>query len=98
MMGGVERAEYEEISGCLRGLVIRLGDRLQAKDLVLISEFIDVGELGLALEQIADVLSEDEQPVSPGERADMLALTERMSMGQRVPHALRFCPERPDQV
>jgi hypothetical protein len=29
-----------------------------------IHEFIDVGESGLALEQIADVLSEDEVPIS----------------------------------
>jgi len=40
------------------------------------------------------VLSEDEQPLTPDERADMLALVERMQMGDRVPRALQFCPER----
>lgn len=93
----VERAEYEHISGFLRGLLVRLDDRLRAKDLVLIAEFIDVGELGLALEQLADVLSEEETAISPRERADMLTLAERMSMGQRVPRTLEFCPVRPDQ-
>lgn len=53
-----------------------------------------VGELGLALEQIADVLSEDQLPLAPDERSDMLALVERMEMGARVPHALTFCPDR----
>ncbi len=57
------------------------------------AEFIDVGEFGLALEQIADVLSEDEQPLTPDERSDMLALARRMKMGGRVPRVLEYCPE-----
>jgi hypothetical protein len=70
----VDRVYYEEIAGVLRGLLIRLDDRLPAKDVTLIAEFIDANELGLVLEQIADVLSEDEQPLAAGERADMLKL------------------------
>ena len=91
---GVDRSSYEEIAGLLHGLLIRLDDRLPAKDITLIAEFIDVGELGLALEQVADVLSEDEQPLSADERADILALVDRMQMDERVPHALSFCPAR----
>jgi hypothetical protein len=88
----VDRAYYEEIAGQLHGLLIRLDDRLPGKDVTLIAEFINANELALALEQMADVLSEDEQPLSVDERADMLALVERMQMGDRVPHALTFCP------
>lgn len=91
---GVNRAYYEEIAGLLRGLLIRLDDRLPGKDVTLIAEFIDANELGLALEQLADVLSEDEQPLSPDERADMVALADRMQMGDRVARALRFCPAK----
>jgi hypothetical protein len=91
---GVDRAYYEEIAGVLHGLLIRLDDRLPGKDVTLIAEFIDAYELGLALEQLADVLSEDKQPLSPDERADMLALVERMQMGDRVHRALEFCPAR----
>jgi hypothetical protein len=91
---GVDRAYYEEIAGLLHGLLIRLDDRLPGKDVTLIAEFIDANELGLALEQLADVLSEAEQPLSPDERADMLALVDRMQMGDRVPRALEFCPAR----
>ena len=69
---GVDRA-YEEIAGLLYGLLIRLDDRLSGKDVALIAEFIEANELGLALEQLADVLSEDVQPLSPDERADMLS-------------------------
>lgn len=89
----MERVEYQEITDILHGLLIRLDDRIQSKDLALISEFIEVGELGLALEQMADVLSEDEQPLTSDERADMLALVSRMRMDNRVPEALAFCPE-----
>ena len=90
----VDRAYYEEIAGRLHGLLIRLDDRLPGKDITLIAEFIDANELGLALEQMADALSEDEQPLASDERADMLALVERMQMGDRVPGALRFCSEK----
>jgi hypothetical protein len=90
----VDRASFDEIAGILRGLLIRLEDRLLSKDITLIAEFIDVGELGLALEQMADVLSEDELPITADERADMLGLVARMQMGGRVPRALLLCPTR----
>ena len=89
----MERA-YGEIAGVLRGLLVRLDDRLPDMDVTLIDEFIDVNELGLALEQLADVLSEDEQPLTAEERADMLALVDVMQMGDRVSQALRCCPEK----
>lgn len=90
----VDREYYEEIAGVLHGLLARLDDRLPGKDVTLIAEFIDANELGLALEQLADVLSEDEKPISVDERADMLALVARMQMGDRVSHALSFCPAK----
>ncbi len=89
----VDRAYFEDVAGQLHGLLLRLDDRLPGKDVTLIAEFIDANELGLALEQMADVLSEDEQPLAADERADMLALVERMKMSDRVQGALRFCPE-----
>ena len=86
----MDRAYYEEIAGLLRGLLIRLDDRLPGRDVSVIAEFIDSNELGLALEQMADVLSEDERPLARAERADSLALVDRMEMGDRVPRALAF--------
>jgi hypothetical protein len=90
----VDRAYYEEIAGVLRSLLVRLDDRLPGNDVTLIAEFIHANELGLALEQMADVLAEDEQPLAADERADMLALVDRMQMSERVPRVLSFCPER----
>lgn len=89
----MDLAQYEEIAGVLRGLLIRMDDRLPDKDVRLVAEFIDVGELGLALEQIADALAEDALPLAPDERNDMVALADRMQMGDRVPHVLSFCSE-----
>lgn len=89
-----DRPHYDEIAGLLNGLLIRLDDRLPGRDVKLIAEFIDANELGLALEQMADRLSEDEKPLSVDERDDMLALVVRMQMDDRVPRALAFCPER----
>jgi hypothetical protein len=83
-----------EVAGVLHGLLVRLDDRLPGKDITLIAEFIEAYELALALEQLADVLSEDEQPLAADERTDMLALVARMQMGGQVPRALSFCPER----
>lgn len=52
----MDRAHREEIAWLLHGLLIRFSDRFSGKD-PLIAEFIDANELGLALEQMADVLS-----------------------------------------
>lgn len=82
--------DYEQISECLRGLLVRLDDRMSVKDLVLIAEFVDVGELGLALEQMADVLSEEDLAVSDDERTDMLALADRMKISNHIRRALEF--------
>lgn len=90
----VDTAYYEEVAGKLRALLTRLSDRLSGKDQVLIAEFIDANELGLALEQMADALSYDERPLTDDERFNMLALAGQMNMGNRVPRALTFCPRR----
>ena len=67
---------------------------LSGTDLLLITEFRDANELGLALEQIPDVLCEDELPVTADEHADMLALADRIRSDDRVSRALAFCSER----
>lgn len=88
----MERSYYEEIAGTLHGLLIRIEDRLSLQDATLVTEYIDANELGLALEGMAYALSEEQRPVTAGERADMLALSERMEMGDGVAEALRLCP------
>jgi hypothetical protein len=80
----VDRGYDEEMAGQLRGLLIRLENRLPVRDVSLAAEFIDANELGRALEQMAYALGEDDRPLTSQERVDMLALAERMRMGTRV--------------
>lgn len=88
----MDGAYYEDIAGRLRGLQIRLSDRLPDDSHAVITEFIDHNELGLALEQMADLLAEDEKPLSPDERTDMLILAKTMEIERRVNQALALCP------
>ncbi|MFN8076286.1 MAG: MafI family immunity protein [Kineosporiaceae bacterium] len=73
----------------------RLHDRLPTGQVEFIRELIDAAEWGIALEQIADCLSEDEAPLRGDERAALVALNERMGGGERVPGALSTCPVMP---
>jgi hypothetical protein len=69
-----------------------MGDRLRGEQAQLLHHFIEVGEYGLALEEIAGALAQDKIAVTDQERGDMLALNRQMKMGDIVPHALGFCP------
>jgi hypothetical protein len=88
----VDRGYYEEIAGLLRALLIRLADRLPTQVATEIAEEIDHNELGIALEWMAEALSEGRQPLSAEERADMLALADRMKMDDLIPDAISRCP------
>jgi hypothetical protein len=89
----VNDADFDQLSGGLHALAIRLADRIPAKDLSLISEFVDVGEFGVALEWMADGLSDKKQSLTSAERSAALALAERMGLGPRIAHSLSFCPQ-----
>lgn len=85
---------HEELRGEVRGLLIRLEDRLPADDVPLIEGSIDADEPGLALARIAHVLGQHREPISADERARLLALADRMELDQRVRGPLALCPER----
>lgn len=90
----MDRSYYDEIAGQLHGLLGRVADRLTTDDLTVTTELVAANELGVALEQMVGALSEDEQPLAADERADLLALAERMQLGERVARALSLCPAR----
>jgi hypothetical protein len=89
----MDAAYFEDLAGRLYGLVIVLEDRLGAGQAQLCHHFIEVGEYGLALEEIAGALAQDKTAITDHERGDMLALAARMKTGDLVPHALGFCPQ-----
>jgi len=94
----MDAAYYEELAGRLYGLLIGLDDRMDSEQAQLLHHFIDVGEYGLALEEIAGSLAQAAIAVTDQERADMLALAARMNLeGDLVPRALAACPEMGDR-
>lgn len=88
-----------EVRDALVRALNRLDDRIATtkveypvNQVDVLNELISAGEWGLALEQIADVLSEDEAGLRDDEREDLLALNGRLGMGERVSSALSLCP------
>ena len=83
---------YEDLAGRLYGLVIRLGDRLPADQVQWLHHVTEVGEYGLALEDMAGMLAHGQVAITDQERDDMLTLAGQMKMGGLVGDALRRCP------
>ena len=89
----MDAAYYEELAGRLYGLLIGLDDRIGRDQASLLHHFIEVGEYGLALEDIAGTLAQDAIAVTDQERLDMMALADRMKLEDGlVPRALAACP------
>jgi hypothetical protein len=93
----MDTAYYEELAGRLYGLLIGLDDRIGREQAQWLHHVIDVGEYGLALEDIAGTLAQDAIAVTDQERGDMMTLADRMKLeGDLVPRALAACP-RPQE-
>ena len=95
----MDTAYYEELAGRLYGLpiglLIGLDDRIGREQAQWLHHIIDVGEYGLALEDIAGTLAQDTIAVTDQERDDMMALAARMNLeGNLVPRALAACHGR----
>ena len=78
MDAAYDAAYYEDLAGRLYGLVIRLSDRLPADQVQWLHHVIEVGEYGLALEDMAGMLAHGGIAITDQERGDMLALAGRM--------------------
>ncbi len=86
----MDRAGYEELAGRLSGL----DDCIGSERARLPRHFIEVGEYGLALAEIAGTLAQDAIAITGQERGDMLALAARMKLdGDLVLRALAACPQ-----
>lgn len=85
----MERAELERR---LRGLGDSVADRLTCEQATWFAEFVGVGEYGLALEMLADWLSEDALPISEAELGEATSLATAMGIAERVTSPLRLCP------
>ena len=89
----MDAAYYEDLAGRLYGLLISLEDRLGREQAQEFHHYIEVGEYGLALEEIAGELAQHATAITGQERGDMLGLVQHMTMDDGlVPRALRSCP------
>jgi hypothetical protein len=68
-------------------------DRLTSEQQGWLREFLNAGQYGLALEMVADWLSEEERPITAAERAEAQMLAQAMGNVQRVMGPLSLCPE-----
>ena len=90
----MDSAYFEDLAGRLYGLLIGLDDRIGSEQAQWLHHVIDVGEYGLALEDIAGTLAQDAIAITGQERGDMLTLAARMNLeGDLVPRALTACPQ-----
>lgn len=81
-----------EVRGRLVAVLARIEDRLTIDQIAFLRDLVRADEWGIALEQIADVLSEDGVGLRDEERDRLLALNGLLGMGDRVPQALSSCP------
>jgi hypothetical protein len=102
MDAAYDAAYYEDLAGRLYGLVIRPSDRLPTDQVQWLHHVTEVGEYGLALEDMAGMLAHSKIAITDQERGDMLALAAQMKAeGDAVRRALESCPRAdttgPDQ-
>jgi hypothetical protein len=85
-------ALWKRVEPRLRRLGESLDQALTDEQQRWYEEFLDANEFGLALEMLADWLSEEETPVRDPDRTEMLALAREMGNEARVAGPLRLCP------
>jgi hypothetical protein len=75
-----DSASSEDLAGRLYGLVISFSDRLPADQAQWLHHVVEVGEYGLALEDLAAMLAYDKIVVTDQERGDIVTLARQMGM------------------
>jgi hypothetical protein len=75
-----DSAYFEDLAGRLYGLVIIFSDRLPADQTQWLHHVVEVGEYGLALGDLAAMLTYDKIAVTDQERGDIVALARQMGM------------------
>ena len=89
-------ATHSDLTGRVRGLIILLADRLSSDQARIGDELIDAAEFGVALETLADWLSEDATPIPDSVRRDFERLSVQMGNVERVMRPLDVCPAETD--
>lgn len=89
----IDPVKYAELESRLAALGAQVRRLLNADQQGWFDEFLAAGEYGVALEMLADWLSEDETPIPPTSRSEARALAEAMGIEPRVMGPLSLCPD-----
>jgi hypothetical protein len=84
----MDARHYARLDEVLRGLLVRFGDRLPQAEIVELANCLDRGMYGLALEWLADSVTELGLQVEADERAEILRLARLMGISEYVERAL----------
>jgi hypothetical protein len=87
--------DRDELERRLHALGVSVADRLTDEQADWFAEFLNVDEFALALECLADWLSEDDVPMSEGELGEATLLATAMGNADRVTGPLKLCPRPP---
>lgn len=84
----MQTSRCSDLDQPLRLLLLRFEDRLPAEETWELTDCLERRLYGLALEWLADAVSERALPVEADERAEMLTLAQRMGISPHVEKAL----------
>ena len=75
---------FNEIEARLESIVLTLGPLLSREENQEVSHFLEVGEYGLALHTLTNLLIEERKKISSGAYNDIVRATKRMDMEREV--------------
>ncbi len=81
-------ADFDELMGRVRGLLIALGDALSSDESGEVDELLDHAELGEALRTLSWLIVEEHKQVASADINEIHALAERMGIAGELPETL----------
>jgi hypothetical protein len=81
-------ADFDELMGGVRGLVIALGDTLTSNESAEVDELLDHAELGEALRTLAWLIVEEHKHIAAADIDEIRALAQRMGISDELPQTL----------
>jgi hypothetical protein len=75
---------FNEIEAQLESILLALGPELSPEESRQVSHFLDVGEYGLALQTLTDLLIEERKKISISTYNDIVGVANRMGMEREV--------------
>ena len=86
---------YNELETRLGSILLTLGPQLSPEESRGVSHFLDVGEYGLALQTLTDLLIEERKKISIGTYSDVVEVAKRMGIEREI--ALEDLERRVDE-